>query len=90
MKPYFVVGLALAAVATSRAYAGNEQIYEGPALPVLAAPALTETNIQAEFVPGPAVVPSTSRVARNDTGHEREPVFDGLTASPVSTAYARR
>jgi len=70
------------------AFAGNEQPYEGNALPVTSAPALTETNTAAEFQPGPAIVLSLSRVATNETGNERPAVFDGQLASTGETALA--
>ena len=70
------------------AVAGNAQPYEGPSLTVLSSPAATETNTEAECVPGPSVAPSVSRVATNQTGNEREAVFDGMAAGSGGRAFA--
>ena len=72
------------------AFAGNEQECQGNALPVATASALTETNTEASYVPGPAVTLSLSRVATNETGNERPPVFDGMPASTGGTAFAQQ
>ena len=87
-----LLSVLIAAAIGSPAFAGNEQIYEGPAMPVLSSTAGTETGTEAEFVPGTTVVLSESRVVAHDTGNERQPVFDGMPASyPVAAlTLARR
>ena len=84
------VAFATLPLMSGAAFAGNEQEYQGNALPVASTPAAVETNTEASYVPGPAVTLSLSRVATNDTGDERPVVFDGMVASTGRTAFAQK
>ena len=89
MRHLLFAAVAALPLMSTAAFAGNEQIYEGNAMPVLGASALTETNTEAQFVASPLVTVSRSRTLSNDTAIERETVFTGTPASDGGTAYAR-
>jgi hypothetical protein len=89
MRFAFIGALAVLPLMSSAAFAGNEQIYQGDALPVASAPAVTETDNAAYFEPVPTVTLSLSQVASNDTGNERPAVFDGMLATTGGTAFAQ-
>ncbi|HKM64420.1 MAG TPA: hypothetical protein VJY39_18205 [Acidisphaera sp.] len=90
MRNALFAAIAALPLMSGAAFAGNEQEYQGNALPVISAPAVAETHTDAEFVQGPAVTLSLSRVATNETGNERPPVFDGMPASTGGAAFAQK
>jgi hypothetical protein len=90
MRNIFLATIAVLSLTSGAAFAGNEQIYQGYSLPVVSAPALTETDTAAEYVAGPAITLSLSQVATNDTGNERPLAFDGQLASTGGAAFAQK
>ena len=88
MRHTLLAAIAVLPLMSGAAFAGNEQINEGTSMPIVSAPALTETNSSAIFQPGPSTRFYESRVATNETGNERPAVFDGMLASQ-SLAFAR-
>ena len=88
MRHTLLAAIAVLPLMSGAAFAGNEQINEGTSMPIVSAPALTETNTNAIFQPGASSGRYVSRVATNQTGNERPSVFDGMDASG-SQVFAR-
>ena len=88
MRNILIAAIATLPLMSGVAFAGNEQPYQGSAMPVIGAPAATETNTQAYLQPGPAVTRSLSRVATTETGNERPADFGGMAASDGGIALA--
>lgn len=81
MRNAFLAALAVLPLMSGAAFAGVEQIYEGPSTPLIGGSAGTETGTEAQFARGPIRTISESRVVTRDTGNERAAEFTGLAAS---------
>lgn len=90
MRNVLFAAVAASALLSTHAFAGNEAIWEGQSLAVVGAPTLSETNVAAEYTPGPTMSVATSNVALNDVGNERPAGFDGVPAGAALPQLAAR